>query len=323
MFKAECDGTLFYMDNSPSDLVHLVNPKLTLEANNVSRFEFTMPPMNQAYSTMECLTSFVTVYREDEIWFEGLVASEKTDFYNQRTITCEGELAFLARTTQPQIVQIFGSIRQYMDYLLAVHNAKILDDRMKIQIGSVTVTDPTIADRYTVLDFDNTLKYISELVETYGGYLRIRRENGVKYLDYLADFPHTSSQQIVFGKNLLDYTKEYNRSDFCTVIVPLGMTKTEMAREAGEEIEDPNEREELEGEQRLTIESVNDNSPYLVSSAYETYGWIERTVIFEDISDPDELKEAGINYLQNIQFDDMCLEVQAFDLSYTNKKEVD
>lgn len=320
MFRAYCDDKLFYMDNSPSASVALVSPKLKLEANNVSLFEFTLPPTNTCYADMECLTSFITLYRENEIWFEGFAASEKTDFYGQRSITCEGELSFLSRTTQPQLVQIFGTLRQYIEYLLTVHNSKILDDRLKIYCGSVTVTDPTIGDRYTVLEFDNTLKYISELVDTYGGYLRIRRDDdGKKHLDYLSDFPRTSPQQIIFGKNLMDYSREYNRSDFCTVVVPLGMTNTEINGSS----EDMNEREELEGEERLTIESVNDGSPYLVSEAYETFGWIERTVIFESISDPEELMNAGIDYLQNLQFDDLCLEVKAFDLSYTNKKERD
>lgn len=45
------------------------------------------------------------------------------------------------------------------------------------------------------------------------------------YLDYLKDYPNRSSQTVKLAKNLLDYRKDYDMANLCTVLLPLGAKK--------------------------------------------------------------------------------------------------
>lgn len=323
MFSAYCNGKLFYWTESPLMEYKVINPTITKEENKADIFTFTMGYNNVAYDTIECLVSWIEVYRDDELWFEGYATNEKTDFYKQKTITCEGSLALLARKTIPNSTNIFGTIRQEIDYILEAYNSKVTDDREKFYVGAVTVQDANISDSYIIFTYDTAYNYIMSIVEQYGGHLMIRYgDDGKRYLDYYKEYPRTSAQEISFGRNLLDYTKNYDRTSFATVVVPLGMTKTEAEEKKKELNGDTSTSEEItDGDMRIDISSVNDGVPYLVSEAAETYGWIEKVVIFDDIYSESDLKAAGEDYLKNIQFDDMSLEVTAFDLSFTNTKE--
>ena len=94
-------------------------------------------------------------------------------------------------------------------------------------------------------------------------------------------------------------------TEFATVIVPLGNRL------------DKSEIEALDA--YLTVESVNEGSLYVQSSeAVKTYGWIEKTVTWDSVSDPEALLEKAKAYLADLQFDNMELEVSALDLHYLN-----
>ena len=102
--------------------------------------------------------------------------------------------------------------------------------------------------------------------------------------------------------NLLDFTKSYDYSEIVTVLLPLGPkddTGTPM-----------------------TIESVNDGSPYYIPSGSETsgdyakYGRCEKAVTFDDVETPTQLLQKAYNYMNELKFKNMTLEVTALDLNY-------
>lgn len=136
----------------------------------------------------------------------------------------------------------------------------------------------------------------------YNGHIRVTKsEEGIYILDYLVDYPGTSSQTVQFGQNLLDFRKHITGGEFATVIIPLG-EKLENSRY--EEIDE-----------RRTIASVNGGSIYLASPAAELYGRIEQTVDFGDISSASELKQAAEQYLADTQYDNIEIELDALDLN--------
>lgn len=53
-------------------------------------------------------------------------------------------------------------------------------------------------------------------------HLRVCKADGVRYLDYLKDYPDTCSQVIQFGSNLLDFVRNWDSAEYATAIVPLG-----------------------------------------------------------------------------------------------------
>lgn len=95
----------------------------------------------------------------------------------------------------------------------------------RIFLGSVTVTD-SYDTGYRSTSYTSTLETLQSIVDANGGHLMLRGDaNGTLYLDYFSDYPNRNSQVIRFGKNLLDYTRNYDLSNLCTVLLPLGAKK--------------------------------------------------------------------------------------------------
>lgn len=302
MYKVKVDGNTIYNPAS-SDLV-IIDPKLTLEVNNAGEFDFVMPPTHPFYGSVERLSSVVTVEEDGSTIFEGRVTEEKTDFWKRKSYHCEGCLAYLKDTKQPPAEYHNLTVRQYLGILLNIHNSKVTADK-QFELGAVTVTDSNNS-LYRYTNWESTLQCINDdLLKSLGGYLRIRYEDGKKYLDYLAAFPTTNSQIIRFGRNLLDYASSYDSSDYCTVLIPQGAEL--------DESEIPALR------MRLGIEDVNAGSPYLVNAdAVAEHGWIERVVEWDGVTTATALLTKATQYLQDVQFDSMVLTIKAVDLHKLN-----
>ena len=285
-----------------------LSPKLELVESAAGSLKIKLPPDNNGYSFIDRLTTEIIVYREDvEIW-SGRVISEETDFWNNRVLECEGELAYLNDTIQPQAEYHNITPRNLLTTFINIHNANAPADK-RFTVGAVTVEDPNDS-LYRYTNYESTLEAINDkLVERLGGYLYIRKENGTRYLDYLSTHPNTVSQPIRFGVNLLDFTKSFDSTDFCTVVLPLGCR-----------LEDDQRTSTIEAlEEYLTVKSVNNNDPYVKNTtAYNTFGWIAKVVHWDNVTSPSILKSKAQTYLSEVQFDTMELEVQAVDLNYTD-----
>ena len=302
-YKVLCDNEILYSDMA-EDLA-LIDPVVELEANKAGSFTFTMPANHPFYNRVSLRSSTIDVYLGDELIFEGVPVQESTDFWNRKTVECDGELAYLNDTVQRQAKYTDQSTGSLLGAYLQVHNDEA-DPGKQFQLGAVTVDGGNSIYRYT--NYESTLKEISEdLIDNFGGYLRVRHQDGVRYLDYLQDSPRTSSQVIRIGQNLLDLTKNLNSLDICTVLIPLG-------NKLGEEESD------VEGlEKRLTIESVNDGKDYLVGTAAGIYGNIWKVSTWDDVTTPAALKSNGQDYLDSAQWANLCIEASALDLGLTGE----
>lgn len=310
MYEIWADDICIYSDVSPLETVQVIDPVLNLSDSAAGSLTFTIPPNNVGYDKIKRVTSRIRVKREGtEIW-EGRVLTEDEDFWKKRKFVCEGELAYLNDTLQPQS-QFQGTIIGFLTQLINEHNKHVTTNDMKFYLGEVTVTDPNdYILRYT--NYETTLECINKkLVENLGGHLRIRKVNGKRYLDYLADYPVTSEQEIRFGYNLLDFTKNWDLSELATVIIPLGKSLEESKIESLTEY--------------LTVEKATkgDGSIYVKSdAAVSNFGWICKTVHWDDVEDVNNLYKKAVEYLENFQFDSMTLTVSAVDLHYLTGTDV-
>lgn len=300
MYSIYADGACIYSDVFAVDSMKVINPKLTLEDNGAGSLVVTLPPHNAGYASIVRMVTDISVQKDGEEIWAGRVLSESEDFYRNRILYCEGELAYFNDSTQPPAEYSGLSVRGYLERLIAVHNSKVAANR-RFTLGAVTVVDKNFPTYYT--NHDKTMAVFNALVEQYGGHLRVRKVNGVRYLDYLAEYPDTRSQVIQFGSNIIDFTKQWDSTEFATVIVPLGNRLEDSPIEALDAY--------------LTVESVNHGSMYVQSNeAVAVYGWIEKAVTWDDVSDPAVLLEKAKAYLSDIQFDNMELELSALDLHY-------
>lgn len=303
MYSIYSDDIIIYHDISPLESVKLINPKLTLEDSAAGKLEFTLPPGNAGYNTITRLNSNIVVKKDNEEIWSGRVISESKDFYKRRKITCEGELSFLNDTTQPPH-EYHTTLRGFIEALLNVHNEKV-DESKKFILGAVTVEDDNdYVYRYT--NSETTMKcFEDKLLSRLGGHLRIRKVNGVRYLDYLADLPSTSPQVIRFGSNLLDFAMNFDMTKLVTVLMPRGARLDESPIEALDAY--------------LTVESVNQGSIYVKNQeGINNYGWIETVVTWDNVNDPSILLSKAQKYLTEGQFEDVTLEISAVDLHYLN-----
>lgn len=300
MYAIYADDICIYNDAFSLEDMKLSSPKLVLEDNAAGTLTMTVPASNKGYSCIKRMATDIYVLKDGEEIWRGRVLSESEDFYKNRVLSCEGEFAFFNDSTQPPNRYYSSSMYEYISSLLDVHNSKVADNR-KFTIGMVTVIDDSLPTRYT--NYEKTIEIFNDLIDEYGGHFRIRKENGVRYLDYLADYPDTCTQTIQFGTNLIEHTKGWDMSEFATVLVPLGNRL------------DNSEYEELDA--YLTVESVNDGSIYIQSDeAVATYGWIEKSVTWDDVSDASVLLGKAKTYLSDLQFDNMELTISAVDLHY-------
>lgn len=193
-----------------------------------------------------------------------------------------------------------NSVNQFWHYTKELPDDYISTKSFKV--GAVTVTDPNDS-LYRYTNYETTLKCISEkLLKKLGGHIRIRKIDGVKYIDYLADYEGQNDQTIEFGSNLLDFSQTIDASDIATAIIPLGAKLEESTIEALEE--------------RLTIASVNNGCDFVSNPvAVSNYGWIYKTVTFDDVTVPANLKRKGEEYLSDVQFENLVLDCTAVDLN--------
>lgn len=302
MYRVYCNNSPLY-NLRDEDLV-LISPIVKIGENTAGSFEFSILPKHPHYEEVNELTSVITAYDGDEEIFCGRVMEITKDLYNRKKVICEGELAYFNDSIQRPARYQGLTVRGYLETLVNIHNQQVKNQGIDktFKVGAVTVQDKNdYVYKYT--NWESTLEVIkTDLLKTYGGYLRIRKENGVRYLDYLADYPNTNTQVIEFGSNLLDFTHDMVASDIVTAVIPLG------AR-----LEDVTEVEGLDA--YLTIKDVNGGVDYVYSQeAVKSYGWIFKTVKWDDVHVADNLLKKGKEYLTDIQFAQITLTVSAVDL---------
>lgn len=301
MYRVYCDGVTIFNDRLES--MKILNPSLELEENKTGSFTFSMLSNHPYYSRIKKMKSIVNVYQDDYLLFRGRVLDEETGFHNEKQVTCEGELAFLIDSIQ-RPYEYSGTVSGYLNMLIDRHNAQV-EEAKWFTVGNVTVTD---ANDYIVrsnIDYTDTWTELkNKLIDLLGGYIVVRHEGYINYIDYLQDITLLSSQAVTFGKNLLDLKRIRKGSEIATAVIPLG---AKIKDEEGKETD-----------VRLTIESVNGGSDTIVDEeAKAQYGMIVKTVVFDDVTEPANLLTKGNAHLAKIVKLPETIELTAADLSAT------
>lgn len=272
-----CDGNLLYDPRLPE--YALASAKLNQELNKADTLTFQLYPNHPAYGQIDRLRSTVEVRDGSSVVFRGRMLNDTVGWYNDKTITCEGALAWLNDSVQRPfsfpVVEGESSPEDYLRFLISRHNAQEPSDR-QITVGTVTVIDPNNYIARSDTQYSSTWALVKEgLLNTLGGYLYLRYDSNGTYLDYLADFSVLANQPIEFGLNLLALKTIKKGEDICTAVLPLGYIP--------------------EGsEERLTISDLADETTSDIckdgdivysAAAESTYGArIVKTVIFDDVT---------------------------------------
>lgn len=301
MYKIFADNILIY-DSTIEDY-KIGKGSINLEPNKSGSFEFSVYPDHFYYDQFVRLKTVIKVVKGSKIVFRGRILNDVTDYWNNKVITCEGELGFL----QDSIIRPFeftGTPTALFKKFVNEHNNQV-DDFKKFKIGTVTVTDPNNYINRSNSGYESALSNLnSRLIEdSLGGYFYITHENeeDTPTLNYLDDFTKVATQVIEFGSNLKNYTKTVKADEIATAIIPLGAT----VDDGNSDTEDP----------KLTIASVNDGVDYVYDeSAVALRGWIFKTVEWIDVTNASNLKSKAEAYLKSVINQSITIELNAIDL---------
>ena len=301
MYTVYVDGKIL---DYPGDEINCIqDSELKLLLNDAGSFEFDITDKNPEYGQLENRVSMIQVMKDDKEIFYGEVRQSGKESYNIKNVFAIGELAFLHDSIQPQAEYHDLTTRQILETWLNIHNSQV-EERKRFYVGIVTIHD-TNDSLYRYTNRESTLDAIREkLVDRLGGYLRIRKVDGVRYLDWitLPEYGKYCEQPIEFGTNLLDYAETCSAEDLATAVIPLGARLEERPIEGLEAYTD--------------ITSVNGGVDYLyIPEAVERYGWVKKVVTWDDVTVPANLKKKGEEWLKDHQYESMVLELTALDLS--------
>lgn len=263
--------------------------------NTSNSFSFLIYPNNPGYNKIKGMSTLITI--EDTLnktlIFEGrvLIPTEVMNnsgiFY--KSITCESELSYLNDTTQFYKEFKNTDIKDILTYLLSIHNQHADDDK-HFEVGIVDINSKIDL----TIDYKKTFEVISDIINDLGGELNLRKENNIRYLDYVKSIGEEKDTTIELAKNLETIEKEIDPTSIITQLLPLGAKKDDT-------------------EERITIDSSN---PFITDDvAIKEFGRLTDVQIFEDITNKSELKTKGQDFLKENNRVKKKYKLSAYDLS--------
>lgn len=205
----------------------LLKPTLNLGVNKVGSLTFSILPTHPYFNNIEKMKSIITVYQDSRVIFKGRVYSDNVGFYKIKKVEVEGVLAYF----NDSIIRPYnftGGVCEYLEFLIMQHNEQV-EEHQRFILGNVTVTDPNYYIIRANSNYPNTWNEINDkLIKLLGGYICIRYEEDGNYIDYVADYSDTSTQEIKFAVNLLDLENEVRGDNLTTCLIPYGMNLSDV-----------------------------------------------------------------------------------------------
>lgn len=298
MIQVYADDLLAY-DSRLEDYA-LLGLTVTTGLNKGGTASITMPQHHPAYNDFISYKTLVRIYKDGSLLFRGRSLYPTDDFYNRRTITCEGELCFFQDSVIRPYLYQDGPAAVFAD-IVALHNAQV-DTFKQFVVGTITVTDPNNYIRLESESAQQTSEVITKLLERVGGYIVFTTNaSGQRVINWYESLTYRSGQVIEFGENLLDFARDGADTDMATVIVPYGA------------------KDETTG-QRVDITSVNDGLDFIQDyDAVALRGAIVKTATWDDVTLPVNLLAKAQQYLASSKLAVTTLELTAVDLSDMDK----
>ena len=291
IYRIYIDDTLVHRSDIPDENYQLVGITLDVEMGKSPSLKFTIPPSHPKKSLLKNFLSRFTVKEDELVLAEGRLFDSRQDIYNQIEWQAEGSLSYLTDSYVPK-VKVEETIRALFTRYVNEHNSRV-EDYKKFTVGQITIDN---ADTEKVKVDNDGYRYTADaiqndLIDSYGGYLRTRYENGVRYLDYLKDYGHKTTQTIEYKKNLIDFALEVNPEDVFTYLIPTG-------------------------DSNLKINDVNNGKDYIeVEGAKAKWGNKYLLKSFSGISNASALLKEAKQYIKN-HYEELpeSLEITAIDL---------
>lgn len=277
----EFDGIPYYSIYADDELVYaagidgydVINPRLSLEISKAGSLKFDIPVGSEMYGKLNKLSTTIEVRQGNEPIFRGRLLNTRRSFNNTLSCYCEGFLSWLNDIVfLPMSEPFSGQARDLLKVYLERYNSRASDNR-KIEYIYSDVSAKISVQTEDYSTAWNDIKKV--LIDGVGGYLVPYLTDEVTGLQWLSTYGTNDSQVIRFGENLLDFEEYIDASNVFTAVRPLGKKVND---------------------QRIGL--TGGSSFVWDAAAVAMFGRIERTAIFDEITDPAVLRTAGEEYLR-------------------------
>lgn len=282
---------------------YVISATLNLKLNAIEDLTVTVDKNSWLYDHGEPFKTHVNVYNlsnDNELVFRGrlIKVAKKMDnngAFNQELVF-ESILSYLLDSGQPVPNKPYTmNPTQFLDLVLTTHNNRMPEDKhVYYQIGEV---DNSLEPKGTYdyeYDYKSSWEIIkSMLIDRLKGYLSVRY--GIKDNHYIVLFTFNKKpgadhpeQKVEIGVNMQSSEVEIDPTNVVTRLIPLGATQ--------EDLKDPTK--ETSTKVRLSIKGVNNGDVAIRNDALEKqFGIIESFQVWDDVTDPAELKRLGQEWM--------------------------
>ena len=236
MYRITYDGlTIFDPYGNANEVVS--DASMSVEVNASAYLDFTMAITHPLYDTIRERAGVVTLTWDSTVLFEGIIESIEMDIQGNKSISCVSAMDYLNDTHVRPYSTVAGeadltapsSVDGYFQWLIDQHNDHVLDASKMFDIGinqGANLQQNNFIYRSSESEPTTASELTDQILDSLGGYLTMRYEDGRKVLDLYADL-HTMNAQIVdFGVNITDFTKTTDTTDQYTAILLHGGSPT-------------------------------------------------------------------------------------------------
>lgn len=236
MYRITYDGlTIFDPYGNANEVVS--DASMSVEVNASAYLDFTMAMTHPLYDTIRERAGVVTMTWDSTVLFEGIIESIEMDIQGNKSISCVSAMDYLNDTHVRPYSTVAGeadltapsSVDGYFQWLIDQHNDHVLDASKMFDVGinqGANIQQNNFIYRSSESEPTTASELTDQILDSLGGYLTMRYEDGRKVLDLYADL-HTMNAQIVdFGVNITDFTKTTDTTDQYTAILLHGGSPT-------------------------------------------------------------------------------------------------
>lgn len=222
----------------------ILNPSLELAINEPGSFSFTILPPHALYEDILPMYTDIFVYTEGVEVFRGRVTNYAVDVFRQKSVSCEGDLGYLADAlfklydgakTKKKVHEFFKDVIEAYNSAVSVTYGSINGDEVVTkrrtfadgitsniqEMVAANKQDPEITVEET--SYKDAKSYLDDLLSSYGGYIRTKRlASGTVVVEYLDSYTARNSQLLYYGGTLQSLSISNSPGDICTVMIPEG-----------------------------------------------------------------------------------------------------
>lgn len=300
----------------------MINPTIKEEMGKAPSLDFTVNPGMKYYNAYKQLLTIVRVDYVDSsrnytntIFYGHVKTINTSNLLAIKSIHVEGLYSILADSPFEGLeeeLQVNKTAEQLFDEIIANHNSYIAGDDWKHI--SERYIEPGILDgeskKRSPTSWTDSLSALDQLIDNYGGYMRIRHINSGLKLEWFKHYYRDLGQKNMrpyfqLSKNIIDLSSSDEIDEIFTRMIPVGhkaYTESSSKKETSYiylspkyiRVQDvPISQQEL---------SANFQSADEFAHAEDYYGIIYKTVSFQNADTVDKLQSYAVDWIKKNYF---------------------